>query len=298
MSTLAVMLDTLAGVSRSRLNDLVALTKPRLNALVLWAAAAGFMLGAQGPFEPLLLVHALLGILLVASGASALNQVREREADGRMKRTGMRPLPTGRVPVAVAVALGVALSLGGTVYLWLATTRMAAALALLSLVLYVFLYTPLKRHTPLNTLVGAFPGALPPLIGWAASGKLNGAAGTLFAIVFLWQMPHFFAIAWLYRHDYARGGFKMLPVIEPGGRSTGARAVLYAAGLAGVSWMPTLWGLTGWYFAVGALVLSLVYLGFAIHFALKRTDAAARKLFLCSVIYLPLVLAGMIWDRV
>ena len=298
MSALAAMLDTLAGVSRSRLNDLIALTKPRLNALVLLAAAAGFMLGAPGPLDPLLLIHTLLGILFVASGASALNQVRERDADARMERTGMRPLPAGRVPVAAALALGVAFSFGGTVYLWLATTRMAAALALLSLVLYVFLYTPLKRHTPLNTLVGAFPGALPPLIGWAASGKLNGAAGTLFAIVFLWQMPHFFAIAWLYRHDYARGGFKMLPVVEPDGRGTGARAVLYAAGLVGIAWMPALFNLTGWRFAAGALALSLVYLGFAVHFALKRTDAAARKLFMCSVIYLPLVLAGMIADRV
>ncbi|MCW8132330.1 MAG: heme o synthase [Planctomycetota bacterium] len=297
MSALAAMVDSFVSTSRGWLNDLAALTKPRLSMLVLFAAASGYYLGLKGPFDAVHLGQALLGILLVACGASILNQVRERDADALMNRTSERPMARGRWTVFAAVALAVACALGGTLVLAVFATRVAAGLAALSLILYVFLYTPLKRRTPLNTLIGAFPGALPPLMGWAAAGKLDGAAGTLFAIVFLWQMPHFFAIAWLYREDYARGGFKMLPVVEPDGRSTGLRAALYAAGLLLICWMPTLFGLTGWVYAGGALALSAGLLALSVLFARQRSDAAARRLFLGSVLYLPLLLALMMLDK-
>jgi len=290
-------LDPLAAAVPSRLADLAALTKPRLSMLVLLAAAAGYSLGLRTAFEPVHLAAALVGILLVAAGSSILNQVRERDADALMHRTAARPLAQGRWPVLSSNVLAVLVAAAGAAILAGFASRMAAGLAVLTLLLYVFLYTPLKRRTPLNTLVGAFPGAMPPLIGWAAAGKLDGAAGTLFAIVFLWQMPHFFAIAWLYREDYARGGFKMLPVVEPDGRSTGLRAVLYAAGLLAICWMPTAFGLTGWLYVAGALALSAAYLAFSIHFAFRRSDASARKLFLASVVYLPLLLALMIFDK-
>ncbi|MBE7462734.1 MAG: protoheme IX farnesyltransferase [Planctomycetes bacterium] len=281
---------------RIRLRDLAALTKPRLNGLVLMAAAAGFFLGAPGAVEPWLLLHALIGILLVASGSSILNQVRERDFDARMTRTEQRPLAAGRLGPRTALCLGLSISIFGSAYLYLTTNTVCAGLAVLTWVLYLFLYTPLKRITPLNTLVGAFPGALPPLIGWAAAGKLDGAAGTLFAIVFLWQMPHFFAIAWLYRADYARGGFKMLPVVEPDGKSTGLRAALYSFGLIPVACMPTAFGLTGLGYAAGAGLLSILFFAAAVNFAVRRSDRAARQLFLASVIYLPLLLGLMFWD--
>lgn len=297
MTTLAALVGSCRSLTRVRLADLAAMTKPRLNLLVLLATAAGFYLGAPGSvaFSPL--AFTLLGTFLVASGASVLNQVREREADGRMRRTLERPLPTGRVLPGEAWVLGWLLAVTGTCTLALTANQKAAGLAVLTLVLYLFLYTPLKRRTPLNTLVGAFPGALPPLIGWAASGRLDAAAGTLFAIVFLWQMPHFLAIAWLYRHDYALGGFKMLPVVEPGGRGTGWRVVLYAGALVPIVWTPTLFGLTGSYYAAGSVALTLAFLGFAIHFAWNRSDVAARRLFLASIIYLPLLLGLMILDK-
>ncbi|MBI3829962.1 MAG: protoheme IX farnesyltransferase [Planctomycetes bacterium] len=297
MSALAAIMDSMLTTSRAWLSDLAALTKPRLNLLVLFAAGAGYCLGLRGPLDVPHLFYTMLGIFLVASGASVLNQIRERDADARMERTASRPMPSGRWTVVAAAILAVLLSAAGTLLLALTTTRMAAGLAALTLVLYVFLYTPLKRSTSLNTVIGAFPGALPPLIGWAAAGKLDGAAGTLFAIVFLWQMPHFFAIAWLYREDYARGGFKMLPVVEPDGRGTGMRAVLYSVGLLAIAWMPTAFKLTGMLYAGSALALSAGLLVMAILFARDRTNATARRLFLASVIYLPLLLGVMIFDK-
>lgn len=297
MSALAAIMDSMLTTSRAWLSDLAALTKPRLNLLVLFAAGAGYGLGLRGPLDVPHLLYTMLGIFLVASGASVLNQIRERDADARMERTASRPMPSGRWTVVAAAILAVLLSAAGTLLLALTTTRMAAGLAALTLVLYVFLYTPLKRSTSLNTVIGAFPGALPPLIGWAAAGKLDGAAGTLFAIVFLWQMPHFFAIAWLYREDYARGGFKMLPVVEPDGRGTGMRAVLYSVGLLAIAWMPTAFKLTGLIYAGGAVALSAGLLVMAILFARDRSNVTARRLFLASVIYLPLLLGLMILDK-
>ncbi|MCZ7647544.1 MAG: heme o synthase [Planctomycetota bacterium] len=296
MSGEAAAVHPPAGAWRARLGDLAALTKPRLNLLVLMAAAAGFCLGSPGAVDLAAMAHALGGILLVAFGSSILNQVREREFDARMARTGARPLAAGRLAAGAAVGLGIGLAVLGAAYLLATTNRICAGLAVLTLLLYLFLYTPLKRITPLNTLVGAFPGALPPLIGWAAAGKLDASAGTLFAIVYLWQMPHFYAIAWLYRDDYARGGFKMFPVGDPDGRATGRRMVLYSLALLPIAWTPAVFGLAGFGYALGSVLLTLAFAAFAVGFYVQRSDAAARRLFLASVIYLPLLLGLLFWN--
>lgn len=288
--------------ARSRLSILAGLTKPRLNVLVLLSVAAGFTLGTPlGPLSEFRwdrLLHVLVGVFFTASGASVLNQVIEMSRDARMPRTANRPLVEGRIGRVEALVFGLVLGLGGMTYLVLASNKVAAGLAGLTMLLYLLVYTPLKHRTELNTLIGAFPGALPTLIGWEAAERLNAQAGTLFAILFLWQLPHFFAIAWIYRKDYAQGGFKMLPVVNPDGKSTGRRAVVYALLLLLIVWTPTTLALTGLAYAIGSVALTLGYVGFALHFAIKRTDASARRLFLYSVLYLFVLLALMILDKV
>ncbi len=282
---------------RRRFLDLSLLTKPRLNMLVLMAGAAGFLLGSSEVIHWLALGHALIGILLTGAGSSVLNQALEGSADGKMDRTKDRPLPAGRLSAKDAFLMGTLLVSFGTAYLVWTTTLITAGLALLTVIMYIVLYTPLKRKTPLNTLVGAFPGALPTLIGWSAAGKLDASAGTLFAILFLWQMPHFYAIAWLYRKDYGAGGFKMWPVVDPSGQKAGRLSVLYAFALLLIAWTPAVFGLTGWGYALGATVGSLVFIVYAIRFALERNDGTARSLFLASITYLFLILALMMLDK-
>lgn len=282
----------------TRLQDFLALTKARLTMLVLFAAAVGFFLAAGSQPDYTLLAHMLFGTALVAAGSSALNQVLERNNDKLMARTRNRPLPAGRMTPANALNLGASLAIGGMLYLALTVNVYTAMLAALTLGLYVFAYTPLKRVTTLNTLVGAVPGALPPLIGWtAAGGTIDARAWTLFAIMLLWQLPHFLAIAWIYREDYAAAGFKMLPVVDPDGASAGRQIILHTLTLLPVSLLPFFMHLTGELYFAAAVVLGLAFLGFGIHFAWKRTDRAARQLFLASVAYLSVLLALMIFDR-
>ena len=275
--------------------DYLALTKPRLNGLVVATSAAGYYLGVQGSTDLLAMASAVAGTALVAGGAAVLNQVYERDTDALMRRTRMRPLPDGRIPLAEATIFGLALSAAGLGVLATRTNLAAAALALATLVIYLTVYTPMKRRTPLATLVGAVPGALPPLIGWTAShGTISIGGITLFAIVFLWQIPHFMAIAWLYRDDYGKAGFPMLPFVDPEGRRAGRQAVIYALALVPVSLVPTLAGISGRVYFGIALALGVALLWLAVRFATERTDAAARRLFFGSITYLPLLWVAMI----
>jgi protoheme IX farnesyltransferase len=289
----------LADASRSsNLTDYAALTKPRLNFLVVLTSAAGYYLGAPTSPNLWLMVQAVAGTALVAGGAAVLNQVYERDTDAMMRRTMHRPLPDRRVSPGDARSFGLALATGGLALLAFTTNAVAALLALVTLVVYLAVYTPMKRRSSAATLVGAIPGALPPLIGWAAShGSIAIGGWTLFAIVFLWQIPHFMAIAWMYRDDYRSAGFPMLPVVEPDGRRTGRHAFWYAAALLPLSLMPTFVGLSGWIYFWIALVLGLAFLALAAQFAAARTDRAARWLFVGSISYLPLLWATMVLDH-
>ncbi|HVT59091.1 MAG TPA: heme o synthase [Thermoanaerobaculia bacterium] len=286
------------------LADLAAMTKPGITAMVVLTAGLGFLLaGRQGGSwqvaHPLrLLLATLLGTGLVAGGASALNQVLEREADGKMRRTAGRPLPAGRLAPDLALLYGVALAVGGMVGLALLVNTLTALLGAAALAGYVFVYTPLKKVSSLATVVGALPGAIPPMMGWTAVRDDFGlAAWVLAGILFFWQMPHFLAIAWLCRQDYAAGGFPMLPVIDPEGGWTARQTVLYGAALVPVSLLPSLLRLTGSLYFAGALVLGIAYLGFCLGFAHRRSTPAARRLMFASLLYLPAVLLVMLLDR-
>jgi heme o synthase len=284
--------------ARGRSSDFLALTKPRLNLLVLITTLGGIYLGAPDGVPPALLFHTLVGTALVAGGASALNQVWERETDGLMRRTRMRPVPDGRLHASEGTRFGLLLSAAGLAQLAGGVNLVAAIVAAVTLASYVLLYTPLKRRTWLSTIIGAFPGALPPVIGWAAAtGQVGPAALTLFAIVFVWQMPHFLAIAWLYREDYARAGLPLLPVVEPDGRSTGRQAVLYAAALLPISIAPAMAGIAGPVYVGVAIVLGIVLLVLSGLFARDRSTVAARRLFFASITYLPLIWAVLVADR-
>lgn len=285
-------------VARTRTGDFLALTKPRLNLLVLFTTLAGLYLALPGGVSLEVLGHTLLGTALVAGGAAALNQVWERDTDGLMRRTRLRPLPDGRLRLVESTGFGLILSAVGLLELAVAVNLISAAVAALTLASYVLIYTPLKRRTWLSTLIGAFPGALPPVIGWtAATGRIDVAALVLFGIVFLWQMPHFFAIAWLYKEDYARARIPLLPVLEPDGRSTGRQALWYAAALLPVSVAPAWVGLAGWPYIVVALVLGIILVWLSARFARERSAVSARQLFIASIVYLPLLWGMLVLDR-
>lgn len=275
------------------------LIKARLTFLVLLTTLVGFYVGYRGPVNLLLMCHTLIGTALVASGAAALNQLLEREYDSRMQRTQNRPLPSGRLQPSTVMLFGGVCACAGLLYLALGVNLTTSVLGAVSLLSYLFIYTPLKRVTWLNTAIGAIPGGLPPLMGWtAARGELSGGGWALFAILAFWQLPHFFAIAWMYRDDYARAGFKMLPVIDPDGRRTGRQAVSHTIGLLPVSLCPFIFHLTGPWYLAGALVLGLIFLVFAVQFARQLTIARARQLFFVSILYLPLLLTMMVLDKV
>jgi protoheme IX farnesyltransferase len=285
--------------SRTRTADFVALAKPRLNVLVVASTLAGYMMAGSEGLGVLRLLGTLLGTGFVAAGASAFNQVLERDLDALMRRTRMRPLPDQRLQPVEGLVFAAASAVSGLSILAAAANLLAAGVAFITLVTYVAVYTPLKRRSSFGTVLGAIPGALPPIIGWAAArGTLSTEAWTLFGIVFLWQLPHFLAIAWIYREDYARAGFPMLAVIEPEGRSTGRQSVLYASALVPLSLAPTLMGLAGHVYFVGALALGLLFVGVTLRFALTRSVADARRVFLGSIIYLPLLWILMIADKV
>jgi protoheme IX farnesyltransferase len=280
-------------------SDLVALTKPRVLVMVLVTTLVGYDVGLTGSADYLRMIHLLIGTLLAAGGTLALNQYWERDIDARMDRTRARPLPAGRLQPLEALLFGVALTLLGTAYLAALVGALAALVTAATAILYLFAYTPLKQRTALCTLVGAVPGALPPVAGWAAArGDVALGAWVLFGILFLWQLPHTLSIARLYREDYARAGVRVLPVIDPDGASTERQIVLACAALLTVSVLPTVIGWTGPIYLAGALVLGLAFAAVGIVQALTPSARAARRVLLASLLYLPLLLGLLAFDRI
>src|SRR5712671_112157 len=277
------------------------LTKPEVNFLIAVTTAAGFWMGAPATlahFPWTSLLHALVGTVLVASGAATLNQLIELRFDAQMRRTARRPLASGRIQPAHALWFGISLSVIGAIYLALATNALASLLSILTLLGYLFLYTPLKRKTPLCMLIGALPGAMPPLIGWAAAcGHLDGNAWLLFAIVFLWQLPHFMAIAWIYREDYARAGYVVLPAGQSRDRFVAWQTLLPSLALLAVALVPAIRGQSGIVYFAGALVLGGVFLCYGARFAFQMATVSARRLLFASILYLPLLLAFLALDK-
>jgi protoheme IX farnesyltransferase len=280
------------------MRDYLELTKPRITLLILICTAVGYVFGCGTSFRWLTLLHALLGTALLASGTAALNQWYEVDSDAKMRRTRMRPMPAGRMKRSHGFVFGVLLSAGGFAELWRGTNLLAAALGLFTLLSYLLLYTPLKRRSPICTTVGAIPGAMPPLIGYAAAaGRIDAGAVALFLILFVWQFPHFDAIAWMYRDDYARGGIRMLPVIEPDGESTARRVVVCSFLLIPISLLPSFLGMTGLVYAAAAIAAGLGLLYFGVRLGREKSVARAHAVLLASVFYLPALLAVMVLDR-
>jgi protoheme IX farnesyltransferase len=284
--------------SAIRLADYLVLTKPRISVLVLLTVTVGYVLGSADRWQVVPLLHSLFGIALVAAASSAFNQLFERDSDALMQRTLGRPLPAGRLSVAEVLLFGAITGVGGTLWLVLFVNAITAVLCALTLVLYAGVYTPLKRRTSFCTAVGAVPGALPPVLGWAAAGApLDATAFSLFAILYLWQFPHFLAIGWIYRSDYARAGLKMLPVRGRLPRVTGLTAVGYALALVPFSLYPSACGLAGSAYVGVALVLSALYLAAAVRFAANESSRSARMLLWTSLVYLPVLLVTLVWDH-
>jgi protoheme IX farnesyltransferase len=279
----------------NRMKDYLALTKPRITWLILMSAGVGYFFGAKAGWQWRTLLHTLVGTALIASGTAALNQWYEREADGKMRRTQARPLPAGRLIARNALLFGAIISALGFAELALFVNPLTALLGLFTLVSYLFIYTPLKQRSPHSTTIGAIPGAMPPMIGYAAaSGTINAEAWALFAILFLWQFPHFYAIAWMYREDYERAGIRMLPVVEPDGESTARRILLYSFALIPISLLPKFLSMAGNIYMIGALALGMLflYVGFRV-----STRQQARRVLLASVMYLPVLYCLLLLDR-
>lgn len=284
------------------MREYVALTKPRITWLILMSTGVGYFFGLrngwQGAQSWALLLHTLVGTGLIASGTAALNQWYEREADSLMRRTEKRPLPSGKMTAPRAMWFGIALAVLGAVELAVSVNLLTAGLGLFTLGSYLFIYTPLKQRSHLATVIGALPGAIPPLMGYAAThGSLTAESMALFAILFIWQFPHFLAIAWMYREDYGRAGIRMLPVVEPDGESTARQIVVYASTLIPVSLFPVVLGMSGKIYLVGALCLGIWFLYTGVRVAFDRTNARARQVLLASVIYLPVIYGLMVLDR-
>lgn len=284
---------------RRRVVDFLSLTKPRVILMVLVTTLVGFYLASSGGLDYLLLLSTLFGTGLAAGGTMALNQVLEREVDARMERTRSRPLPEGRLSPTEALAFAATITVAGLLYMLVAVGPLAGLVTAATVGLYLFAYTPLKLRSSLCMVVGAIPGALPPVIGWVAvRGEFGLGAGVLFAILFLWQLPHTLAIARLYQHDYARGGIRVLPVVDPDGTSTERQIVAGCLALLTVGLLPTLIGLAGPVYFVGAFILGLGFLGCGVLQALSRSASAARRLLFASLLYLPAVLVLMALDKV
>src|SRR5262245_30598292 len=281
--------------SRTRVADFILLTKPNITFMVLITTFVGFYMCSGDSINFLLLINTVIGTALIAGGASALNQYVERHLDARMLRTRTRPLPEGRLLPSEALTFSMIISVIGTLYLTFFVNLLTGLLGLLTLSAYIFVYTPLKTRTTLCTLIGAIPGATPPMMGWtAATGNIDSTALSLFAILFLWQMPHFFSIAWIFTEDYARGGF----VVHRSGESTGRQIVLFCCALIPVSLLPTIFGVTGTLYFVGAVLLGFIYLGYGFALSLFRSNAHAQRLLRISVLYLPVLLVLMMLDKV
>ena len=295
MSTLRTAELTLA----SRANAYVALAKPDVSFLVVITTAAGYYMGARGPVNWLHLLHTVFGTLLIAAGTAALNHYAERDSDRLMRRTASRPLPSGVLKPRQALAYGIALSVGGALYLYFAAGALAAGLGAATCLGYLLAYTPLKKRTVWATFVGAFPGAMPPMIGWVAvSGRLDLGAWLLFAILFFWQFPHFHAIAWMYREDYARAGILMLPVVDREGSRTFRQILVTAVALIGVSLLPAIAGIAGVVYFFGSLVLSVALLQVCLWAASAKTNYRAKWLMHATVLHIPLLLGLMVYDKI
>ena len=289
------------------MRDYIELTKPRITWLILMSTGIGYFFGLPGAanwwtflqsIHLLSLFHTIVGTGLLASGTAALNQWYEREADSKMRRTANRPLPSGRLLAPRALAFGVALSVAGFLELWLGVNLLSGLVGAFTLTSYLLIYTPLKQRTWWSTTIGAIPGAMPPVIGYAAAaGTLTPQSAVLFAILFLWQFPHFYSIAWMYKEDYARAGIRMLPVVEPDCRSTARQILLYGLALIPVSLLPGILGMSGRIYLAGALLLGLWFLYSGVRVALERTAIRARGVLLTSVLYLPLIYGLMLVDR-
>lgn len=283
---------------KQMLRDFYDLSKPGIGFYSLITTFASFWLASGNHIDLSLLLHTIIATGLVTCGGGTLNQVLEVIPDSQMHRTERRPLPAGRVSVTVGLLFGILTSLSGIVYLQQAVNNFAAVLAVATLIGYLFIYTPLKKKTPLATIVGAFPGAIPILIGWVAvKGDIDMRGWVLFAILFFWQIPHFLAIAWMYKKDYARAGFRVITVVDPEGHRASQQMLVYVVSLVPISLVPTLLHLTGWAYFGGALLLGLLFCWSGVQTALKRTNAAAKQLLFASIIYLPLLLALMVIDK-
>ena len=282
----------------SRAGAYIALTKPDVSLLVIMTTAAGYYMAVRGPVNWLNLMHTVFATALIAAGTAALNHYAERESDRYMRRTASRPLPSGVLEPAQALSFGVALAMAGAVDLYVVGGWMASALGIATSLSYLLAYTPLKKKTVWATFVGAFPGAIPPMIGWvAASGSLDRGAWLLFAILFLWQFPHFHAIAWIYREDYARAGILMLPVVDREGKRTFRQIILYAAALLAASLLPTVMGLAGIRYFFGAMVVSTALLQVCLWAATSKTNTRAKWLMHATVLHIPLLLGLMAYDK-
>src|ERR1035437_5682865 len=298
MKSSAVAFNSTISLKKRRAAVWADLVKARLTALVLLTTFVGFYLGEPGTVNYLLMFHTLFGTALVASGAAALNQWLEREHDAKMRRTASRPLPSGRMQPATAAIFGGACSVVGLIYLAVGANLLTSVVGAVTSISSLFIYTPLKRVTGINTLVGAIPGALPPLMGWTArKSELGGDGWALFAILAFWQLPHFFAIAWMYRDEYAKAGFIMLPNVDADGSRTGQQAVVNTVALFAASLCPFFFKMAGITYFVAATVLGAGFLFYAVQFSRQLTIVRARQLFLASIIYLPLLLTALVGDK-
>lgn len=283
---------------KSVIRDYFDLSKPGIGFYSLITTFTAFWMASSGSIDLMLLLHTIIATGLVTAGGGALNQVLEINIDSQMHRTEKRPLPAGRMTATSGLVFGVVTSILGTAYLMFAVNALSALLAILTLIGYLFVYTPSKKYTSLSTIIGAFPGAIPILIGWVAvTGSIDVRGWTLFAILFLWQIPHFLAIAWMYRKDYARAGFPMLTVVEPEGISAAHQSVIYLVALLPISLLPTKLQLTGDIYFIGALLLGIGFLASGVMVAIKRTNSSAKQMLFASIIYLPVLLVLMIVDR-
>ena len=298
MKTATIQGTTVAAPRHGFVSDLAELVKARLTLLVLLTTAVGFYLGSESPIDYRALFHTVFGTAAAAAGAAALNQWWERRADALMNRTKSRPLPAGRMSPVRALALGAALSFFGVVYLAIVCNGLSAALTAITIVIYIFAYTPLKRTSTANTAVGAIPGAIPSMIGWAAArGDIGVGAWSLFVIVFLWQMPHFFAIAWMCREDYARAGFRMISNDDCSGQRSASQSVFFCILLLVLAGLPAFVGMVSYTYQAIELLLGGLFVAVAMRFLRLRTQSAARLLFITSIVYLPLLLAALVLTK-
>ena len=298
MKTVIVDNSTVASSRPSFVSDLAELVKARLTLLVLLTTAVGFYLGAESPIDYRALFNTVFGTAAAAAGAAALNQWWERRPDALMHRTRTRPIPAGRMAPFQALMLGAALSVFGVVYLAIVCNALSAVLTVITIVIYIFAYTPLKRASTANTAVGAIPGAIPPMIGWAAArGDIGAGAWSLFAIVFLWQMPHFFAIAWMCREDYSRAGFRMISTDDSTGERSASQSVFFCILLLVLAGLPAFVGIASYVYQAIELVLGGLFVAVAMRFLRLRTPGAARMLFIASIAYLPLLLGALVLTK-